>query len=281
MTLAVQKNVALPDNFTIPTMPAVVQRIAQLVEDPDVGLREIAAVVSEDAPLAAKVLKIANSTYYGLRERCISTQQAAAVLGVRVLRNVVTQASVIKQYEHLDKQGIDLDQLWRHSIVMAQGCAFVVRRCKKPLELKPDEAYVCGLLHDLRQVVLFDNLGAKYAEVVRRASAENLPISMVEHQSFGFDHSDVGHKIATRWGLPQTVVRAVAYHHGPASEIDADPITALIAKTNLHVNAVAHKNLIAATAAFDAPTTTRLGLTATDIADLSTFVEEALRTVEV
>src|SRR5688572_864083 len=149
MTLAVQKNVSLPENFTIPTMPSVVERITRLVENPDVGLKDIAQIVAEDAPLAAKVLKIANSTYYGLRERCISTQQAAAVLGLRVLRNVVTQASVIKQYEHLGNQGIDLDELWRHSIVMAQSCSFLVRRCKNPIDLKPEEAYVCGLLHDL------------------------------------------------------------------------------------------------------------------------------------
>src|SRR4029079_10004619 len=269
-----QKNVALPDNFTIPTMPSVVQRITALVQDPDVGLRDIGAVVTEDAPLAAKVLKIANSTYYGLRERCISTQQAAAVLGVRVLRNVVTQAWVIKQYDHLGDQGVDLNELWRHSIVTAQACAFVIRRCKKPLELKPDEAYVCGLLHDLGQVVLLDNLKQGYVELVRRSDAENLPLFLIEQQTLGFDHSDVGQKIAIRWGLPQTVIRAIAFHPGAASEIDGDPVVALIAKTNAHVEAVAQGNVIAATAAFEGAAMTRLGLSASDVSDLTTFVQE-------
>ncbi len=281
MSLTTQKNVALPDNFTIPTMPSVVQRITALVQDPEVGLRDIAAVVTEDAPLAAKVLKIANSTYYGLRERCISTQQAAAVLGVRVLRNVVTQASVIKQYDHLGGQGVDLDDLWRHSIVTAQACAFAVRRCKKPLELKPDEAYVCGLLHDLGQIVLLDNLKQVYVDLVRRSMAENLPLFLLEQQTLGFDHSDVGQKIAVRWALPQAVVRAIAFHHGPAAEIDADPVVALIAKTNAHVEAITAGNLIAATAAFEGPVAARLGLTPSDVNELTTFVQEALKTVEV
>lgn len=281
MSLATQKNVALPDNFTIPTMPAVVQRISALLEDPNVGLREIAVVVSEDAPLAAKVLKIANSTYYGLRERCMSTQQAAAVLGVRVLRNVVTQASVIQQFEHLGRQGIDLDEIWKHSIITAQAASFVVRRCKKPIELKADEAYVCGLLHDLGQVVLLDNLKQGYVELVRRGAAGNLPLSLVEQQTLGFDHSDVGHKIATRWGLPPPIIRAVAYHHGPAKEMETDPVITLIAKVNLHASCVSRGNLIAAQAAFDGPASTLLGLSPSDVADLTEYVQEALRTVEV
>ena len=86
----------LSQNFAIPTIPSVVQRIQRLLEDPNAGVRDIAAVVAQDAPLAAKVLKIANSSFYGLREKVVSTQHAASVLGVRVLRGVVMQASVIR-----------------------------------------------------------------------------------------------------------------------------------------------------------------------------------------
>src|SRR5205085_316330 len=88
-------------SLSIPTLPIVVQKVEALLRDPKVGTREIGSLVAEDPPLAAKVLKIANSSYYGLREHCVSTEQATAVLGMRVLRNVVTQAAVIKQFEHL------------------------------------------------------------------------------------------------------------------------------------------------------------------------------------
>jgi HD-like signal output (HDOD) protein len=81
--------------ISIPTLPSVVAKVQGMLEDPNIGARELGDVVASDAPLAARVLKIANSAYYGLRERCMLPQHATSVLGVRVLRNVITQAAVV------------------------------------------------------------------------------------------------------------------------------------------------------------------------------------------
>lgn len=275
------KTVQLPENFSIPTMPAVVQRISALLQDPEVGLRDIAQIVSEDAPLAAKVLKIANSTYYGLRERCISTHQAAAVLGIRVLKNVVTQASVIQQYEHLKGTGgFDLDDLWRHSIVVGQASGFMMRRAKRRFEITPDEIYVCGLLHDLGQIVLLDNLKGRYVSLAAQARDLNIPLFLAEQQELGFHHADVGARIATRWGLPPAVVQAIGFHHGPEAEIEADPVVALIARTNTLVGRVTHGNLAAAAGTFGGPVGALLGVTGEDEGLLIEFVQGALKSVE-
>ena len=280
MSTASTKNVQLPENFTIPTMPAVVQRISRLLENPDVGLREIAQVVSEDAPLAAKVLKIANSTYYGLRERCISTHQAAAVLGIRVLKNVVTQASVIQQYDHLKGSGLDLDELWRHSIVVGQASAFMMRRSKRKFDIGADEIYVCGLLHDLGQVVLLDNLKKRYIDLASKARDLNIPLFLVEQQELGFNHADVGARIATRWGLPPAVVQAIAYHHGPEVEVEKDPIVALTARTNTLVQRVSSGNPAAASGVFGGRMGMLLAVGPEDETALIDFVQQALKSVE-
>lgn len=161
-------------SITIPTLPAVVQKVQTLLENPNTGAKELGDVVASDAPLAAKVLKIANSAYYGLRERCIAPQHASAVLGVRVLRNVVTQAAVISKYDHLKGSGFDLTALWKHSILVAQACNFLGKRCRATIGLSGDELYVCGLLHDLGQVVLLDCLRADYLAVVDYAREKNL-----------------------------------------------------------------------------------------------------------
>lgn len=275
------KPVTLPENFSIPTMPAVVQRISALLQDPNVGLRDIAQIVSEDAPLAAKVLKIANSTYYGLRERCISTHQAAAVLGIRVLKNVVTQASVIQQYEHLKGNGgFDLDDLWRHSIVVGQASSFMLRRARAKFEITPDEVYVCGLLHDIGQIVLLDNLKARYVNLATQARDLNIPLFLAEQQELGFHHADVGARIATRWGLPTAVVQAIGFHHGPEAEIEKDPVVALIARTNTLVSRVSHGNLAAAPGTFDARVSALLRVTGEDEGALIEFVQNALKSVE-
>ena len=90
-------------NLSIPTLPEVVLRINELIERPDTGCSEIGTLVAEDAPLATKVLRLANSAYYGLAAECTSMEHASTVLGVRVLKNIVTQISVIQKFEHLDE----------------------------------------------------------------------------------------------------------------------------------------------------------------------------------
>jgi putative nucleotidyltransferase with HDIG domain len=280
MTLTSAKNV-VPSNLSIPTIPAVVQRINQMLQDPEAGVREIALVVAEDAPLAAKVLKIANSAYYGLREKCMSTQHAAAILGVRVLKNVVTQASVMNQYAGMDDGGIDLDGLWRHSVLAAQSCQYLAKRCRGKLGITPDEFYVCGLLHDLGKIVLLDSLKAKYVAVVQQSEAQNLPLHVLEQQALGFDHTDVGFTIATRWGLPDAIAHAIQYHHGPEDQILADPIVALVARTNLVIHWVCAANPVAASSSFDNATMESLGLTGQDVNDLLEFVDRSRFAIEI
>jgi putative nucleotidyltransferase with HDIG domain len=249
------------DNLSIPTLPGIVQRVTAMVEDPDIGTAEIGAVLGEDAPLAAKVLRIANSSFYGLRERCLSTEQAAGVLGMRVLKNVVTQAAVLQQYEHLSGYpGFDIDAIWRHSSMVAAACASIARRCKAPIELTPEEFHVCGLLHDIGKVVMLDGLGATYAELVQRASRERLPLHHLELQELGFNHTDVGALIALHWSLPPAVANAIQFHHGPRESVAGDPVVALVANANLVCHRVAEGQLEAAEATLDPATLEFLGL---------------------
>lgn len=268
--------IQLPSDLTIPTMPAVVQRLTWLLEDPNVSLRDIALVVAEDAPLAAQVLKVANSAYYGLKERCVSTHQAAAVLGIRVLKYTVTQAAVIQQYDHLKESGIDLDALWKHSIVVGQASAFLMRRSKATFEIGGDEIYVCGLLHDLGQIVLLDHLGTRYVDVVRRSHETGRSLPECERAAFGYDHADVGAHIAATWGLPPAVARCIGRHHADDDVLLQDPLVALTARTNLVVHEVADRDLDGARGACSGEFAKVLGVGPADEEALVDFVQKAL-----
>jgi HD-like signal output (HDOD) protein len=281
MNLASRKSISLPHDFTIPTVPAVVQRFGKLLRDPDVGVREIADVVAEDAPLAAKVLKIANSAYYGMREPCISTQHAAAVLGLRTLRNVIMQASVIRQYDHLRNIGFEIESLWRTSSATAQGCHYLARRSVRTLPLDADELYMCGLLLDIGQIVLLDNLKDRYVEIVREALARDTPVQIVESEHLGFDHTDVGQKIAVAWGLPLPVMASIQFHHGPQETIERAIMLGLVARTNALVHSIHGGRTQHAADIFDDRALAQLGITPDDVAALIARVTESLRTVEV
>jgi putative nucleotidyltransferase with HDIG domain len=271
----------LPSNLKIPTLPSVVQRLNQMIEDPEAGTREIGAVIAGDAPLAAEVLRIANSAYYGLREPCASPEQASSVLGARVLRNVVLQASVIRHFEHLADTGFDLQGLWKHAILCAQACSFLARRCRSVKALTPDELYSCGLLHDLGQMVMLEGLGAPYAELVLRARAEGTPQQVAERKAFNYDHTVIGALVAEAWGLPEAVCGAIRFHHGPREAVRDNAVVSLVAHANLLVHRVADGDLEAAGTVIDVHTAGFLGLGLEDVAETVRYLVERSATIEV
>jgi HD-like signal output (HDOD) protein len=250
------------DNITIPSLPSVLERINALLEDPNAGTREVGAEIAKDAPLSTRVLRIANSAAYGLRQKVVSTEQAAAVLGMKALRNLAMQASVIGKYEHLADSGFDLDLLWRRSILTAQTCSSLARKVSAPLGLGADEFYTCGLLIDIGQVVLLDHMTDDYLAAVRRARSEGRPLDEVEQDVLGFTHAEIGARLALRWGLPSEVVSAIQFSHGPADEVEAEPTVGLVELVNRLSEAVLAEDREAALAALDDQRAAELGLAA-------------------
>jgi HD-like signal output (HDOD) protein len=259
----------------IPTIPAVMMKVNSLINDPETGTRDIGAVVAKDAPLAAKVLKIANSAYYGLQGECASTEQATTVLGMRVLKSIVTQAAVMKQFEHLNAtEGFDLSALWQHSILVAQLCGEIGRKGTVKLPLSHDELYVCGLLHDVGKIVLLEGLGTEYIEILRKSESEQMPIEVVEARELGFTHTDVGSFVAARWSLPGEVARAIQGHHERLDSIRDQPVIALVACANVMAREVMGGNLAAASSAIDPPTADALGLTSEALDAVVAYAQE-------
>ncbi len=272
----------LKNNVTIPSLPTIMQEAERLLNDPEAGTAELGKLIAQDAPITAKVLRIANSAYYGLAEPCVSTEQASAVLGMRVLRNVLTQAAVMSQFDHLRGiDGFDIDDLWRHSIATGKVCSSLAKRCTTPLALTPEEFYVCGLLHDLGQIVMLSSLGEDYVKVIQSSKRDGIPIQKAEERTFGFNHTDVGFVVATRWNLPEEIARAIQYHHGPREAVENDPVVSLVANANILVNRVSQINLMSAGLVFDADTCTQLGLDTEDMDEIVELTQESLASADV
>ncbi len=221
-----------PLNLRVPTLPPVVQELSLLIEDPSSGVGDVAHRISIDAPLAGKVLKLANSSAYGLRERCNSIERACAVLGMRTLRSVVVHACVFEEYRHLAERGFDLEALWAHSARTAEVCALLAKGSRAPASIGPDDAYACGLLHDVGQLVLFDNLGERYVAAHARAKSEGTALNHVEHGLFGVNHAEIGAQVLKSWGFSPVLQAAVRLHHA-VSEVDGLPLpVVLLVKAN-------------------------------------------------
>lgn len=220
----------LAPRLRLPALPQVVTRLNAMLADHTCGPQEIGRALGEDPGLTARVLSIANSSLYGLQEEVVSTEQATTVIGVRSLRNVVLQASIVQRYEHLSERStLDLEATWQHAMEVAHLAQMLGTASRRARVLAPDELYTCGLLHDLGKVVLLDSLGDEYGRVLATAQRAGRPLHLVEADMLGFSHVDVGALLSRRWNLPREVALAIAYHHGPIENVLENPSVAAVA----------------------------------------------------
>ncbi len=219
----------LIDNLvTLPTIPAALAKLNTVIEDPDSSAQDIASVVSTDQSIATKVLRISNSTFYGLRTKVSSLAQAVSILGTRVIRNLVLQATTIQSYQHLrNNPDFDIDAFWEHSIRVAVATQIFAKHCKG-FPMKPDECYTIGLVHDVGRVVLLDGQPKSFIESVRWAASSGEDSASSENRVFGFNHTHVGELLAQRWKLPTEVAIGIRHHHSAPDTTDPSKLPAVL-----------------------------------------------------
>lgn len=197
----------------LPTIPPVLAGIVALIDSDTAGARRLVELIERDQALTAKLLRLANSAFFGQSRRVSTVPRAILLLGFSTVRNL---ALGVKVWEALagDVARRRLEELWAHAItvaVCAKAMAGRMRACD------PDEAFTAGLLHDVGRLVIavrFRDLywdtvgGGTEAEV---AGAE--PIAALERGTFGVDHAEVGGWLLEAWSLPPTIVEAVRQHH--------------------------------------------------------------------
>lgn len=190
----------------LPTLPAVLEEVSKLVEDPNSSTEQIAKVISYDQVLSAKVLKMVNSPIYGFPGRIGSIQHALVLLGFNVIRGVIISTSV---FDSMTKTMVGL---WEHSI----GCALACSEVAKAANLKdPEEYSVAGLLHDLGKVVSAVQLPEIKKELDQAVKGKDLTYLEAEHDVLGFGHDRINAWLAAHWRLPPKLKEGMTFHHSP------------------------------------------------------------------
>lgn len=227
----------------LPAMPAVAHRVSELVRDPKVSAADLERVIETDPALAGRILRIANSAFYG-GYRSVSTIQAAVMrMGFDAVRGLVVAASVKSVYRRF---GLTEQQLWEHAVGTAIGSRIVA----KETGVNPDEAFVAGLLHDVGKTVLANNHEERYAEVFQAVYNEGVPSLAAEVGVFGFGHTEIGGSVVRRWRLPESIEECVRHHHQP---LGADPACRALVASVAVANMMAHANGIGLREAEDVP----------------------------
>lgn len=201
---------------TLPSLPAQYMRLMEEVQSETSSLERVGQIVSEDIGMAATVLKLVNSSFFGLRQEVSGLVQAVTLLGLDIICALAISHHLFSTFDQRRVPGFSFDGLWRHSLVtggFARKIALQARQDKSAV----DRAFIAGLLHDAGKLVLGSTVTDRYNEVLRIVHDENRLVSQVESQVLGTTHAQVGAYLTGLWGLDDTVVEALAYHHRPSA----------------------------------------------------------------
>lgn len=215
----------------LPTIPIVATKVMRLIESDNVQVDEIAKVVATDPAVAARVLKIANSAFYGCQRQIQTISGAIVVLGFGTLRSLVVAASVKDVYS---AYGLSEKLLWEHSFAAAVAARMLAHDTRMA---NAEEAFLAGLLHDIGKIIMNSIDRDKSQEVVQRCYNENVFFQEIEASVFPFTHAEVGALVVKKWNFPDTLVHAIQYHHALASESEDDQylknLTAIVSLADL------------------------------------------------
>jgi len=210
----------------LPALPEVVVRVMRLAEDPRTDAQSIARVIATDQAMAARVLKLANSAFYGLPRRVSTLSEAVVILGFRTIKNLAIAAST---FELLNREvagyWLQRGELWRHSLACAIGAQLIARRVRLPVS---EEAFVGGLLHDIGKVAINLFVREQFDQIMERALQDRIPFVEAEQAVLGFNHAMAGGLIAEKWNLPPLLVSVIKYHHQPSSAPEKEPMISVV-----------------------------------------------------
>lgn len=197
----------------LPVLPAVVQRVIQLTEDPKSTARDINNVLSQDQTLTAQVLRLANSAFYGFPRRISTITEATIILGFQTIKSIVMAATVSEMLKKpLPGYALEQGELWKHSQTSAIAARMLAREAKFP---RFEVAYTASLLHDIGKLVLNTYLSETYQDILERVESEHVTFTQAEEMVLGFNHTQVGARICEKWNLPAELIEAIAFHHEP------------------------------------------------------------------
>lgn len=201
---------------SLPSLPSIFIRLLQVLQDPDCSTEEIGNIIASDAGLTAKVLQLVNSPFFGFSREVSSAGEAVSLLGTGAIRSLVLATELFSKFQK-DQKGACWPHhhgLWWHSMRVGQWARRIVEIEQGGSNLA-EEAFTAGVLHDVGQLILMDQMPQEYLDLLARASRQNRVKTEVEREVLGATHAEVGAYLLDLWGLPAPLVEAVALHHEP------------------------------------------------------------------
>jgi len=210
----------------LPTLSIVARNIIQITQNPKSSALEVGRGISQDPALVSKILRIANSTFYGFPGKISTIPHAVVILGFVNIRNLVLAASISKIFSSKGENGhFDREGFWKHSLACGVTSKLIAKRSgMKNLE----EVFIWGLLHDVGKLVLDAYFNEDFTRVVHLAREKEVLLRDAEQELLGFGHAEVGGIVADKWNLPPAMIKVIRFHHNPTEANESMRMAAIV-----------------------------------------------------
>lgn len=189
-------------------LPEAVIKIKQLIDDDATSMDDIAEVINYDPAIMSQVLKISNSALYKFPNTITTVTKAIQVIGTRSIYDLVLAYGVANAFKNIDPEIIDLEKFWEQAV----SCALICKYLAEEVGLKePEKLFVCGLLHNLGELVLVQ-LNPVEASKCASITSEHTPL-MLQKKQLGFCYADISSELLEIWGIPKDISQIVAKTH--------------------------------------------------------------------
>ena len=202
---------------SLPSLPSLYLKIQDELSSPDPSIGRIADIIAQDPAMTAKILQLVNSAFFGIPQQISNPATAVNMLGLDTVQAVVLSAHVFSQFDKVPPC-IDLDRMWNHSTLVAK-LSDKIAKAEGSDKQTCSDAKIAGMLHDVGKLVLLANLPEEYVRLHQLAAELKGNLFELERLEWGATHAEVGAYLLGLWGLPESVVKAVALHHGPSDRL--------------------------------------------------------------
>ncbi len=194
----------------LPTLPTIISKMIELIDNPRTSAAALSKIISTDQALTARLLKLANSAYYGFPREISTVNMAIVVLGFNTVKDMGLSLSVFDAFKNLESNAIfDISRFWEHSIACGIASRMLARNYRSRFA---GEAFVAGLLHDIGKVILNQYFHKEFKIIIEKISA-GMTLEQAEATTIGTNHSQIGAWLAEKWNLPKIISETILYHH--------------------------------------------------------------------
>ncbi|MCF7809816.1 HDOD domain-containing protein [bacterium] len=213
----------LKDVRDLPKLPTLAIEIQKIINDSNSSMSDLVAVVDKDMVLAGRILRIANSAFYGIPRKIDNLKTAMIVLGMSKIARLVTSVSVMGLFE--DDAEFDMRQFWLHGAICGDFTVGLYRGLKLQC---PNGAHISGLLHDIGKIILYKYLPEYYTQCKDYMKANDVRMVDAEIKLLGIDHGHIGSWLTRKWNVPDEISEAVAQHHIRSSDTPSYSLSVMV-----------------------------------------------------